>query len=97
MGSKANPDFIFPAVVKMVRYSDAKFAAFQKKKSFKKKVSRETKAIPEVGAVPEGEAISVVSISEVAGAEVEVFAILLEVLGMPRRQGSQLGYMMQPR
>ena len=81
MSSETNPDFIFLAVTEMVRCSDVKFLAFWKKNSSKKKVSRETEAIPEVGAVLEGEAISAMPISKMAGARVEVFAILLEVLG----------------
>ena len=81
MSPKINSDLVFLAVAEMVRCSDAKFAAFRKKKSSKKKVSRDTEVILEVEAVLEGEAIPAVSIFEMAGARVEVSTILLEMLG----------------
>ena len=80
MSSETNPDFVFLAVDKMVRCSDAKFMAFQKKKS-SKKVSRETEAVLEVGAILKGEAIPAVLIFEMAGVGVEVSTVLPKVLG----------------
>ena len=78
-GSKTNSDFIFIAVVEMVRCTDAEFTAFQKKKSSKK---REPRASKEAEATPKVEAISVVPISKVAAAGVPDAPF--EVLGVPR-------------
>ena len=64
----------------MVKYSDAEFVAFRKRKS-SKKVLREAGAVFGVGISPDGEVPSAAPITNMIEAKVEAHASLSEVPG----------------